>query len=136
MMICMYKPHTLRVRKSGDRMRWACDAGLSWCPLRLPGTVVSSLGYHPTSLVYFFFSISSCNSLKGASYQRAAFSSTTAASSYSHACNKFVGAQLGEWGKQAALCWGGLSVPGVTRRTAQLSCVESPSRGAPVTVLQ
>lgn len=36
-------------------MRWACDAGLSWCPLRLPRTVVSSLGYHPTSFLFLFF---------------------------------------------------------------------------------
>ncbi|XP_055563843.1 N-acetylglucosamine-6-phosphate deacetylase isoform X1 [Falco biarmicus] len=47
----------------------------------------------------------------GASYQRAAFSSPAAASSYSHACNKFVGAQLVEWGKQADLCWGGIVSP-------------------------
>lgn len=70
------KPHTSLERKSGDRMCRACDTGLSQCPPRLPGTVVSSTGNHPTSLFwFFFFPVPSCNSLKGASYQRAAFSS-------------------------------------------------------------
>lgn len=32
------------------------------------------------------------------------------ASSYSHACYKFVGAQLVVWGKKAALCWQGMPV--------------------------
>lgn len=72
----MCKPHISPVRKSGDRMCRACDTGLSQCPPRLPGTVVSSSGNHSTSLFwFFFFPIPSCNSLKGASYQRAAFSS-------------------------------------------------------------
>lgn len=51
----MCKPRTSPARKSGDRMHWACDAGLSECPPRLPDTVVSSSGNHPTSLFCFFF---------------------------------------------------------------------------------
>lgn len=81
---------------------------------RLPGTVISSFGNHPPTSLFFFSFLPSCNSPKGASYQRAVFSSTTTASSYSHACNKFVGAQLVEWGEQAGLCQEGLLVPGVT----------------------
>lgn len=50
----MCKPRTLLVRKSGDRIHWACDAGLSQCSPRLPGAVVSSSGNHPTSLFCFF----------------------------------------------------------------------------------
>lgn len=54
------------------------------CPGALRGSLALWLAALVTTpLLFFYFLIPSCNSLKGASYQRAAFSSATAASSYS-----------------------------------------------------
>lgn len=108
MTLCMCKPRTSPARRSGDRTRWACDAGLSWCPPEAPWHVVSSFGNHSTS--HFFFLIPSCNSLKGASYQRAAFSSTAAAYSYNHACHKRAGAHWRS-GNGGRVCAGGTVSP-------------------------
>lgn len=74
MTACMCKPRTLPVRKSGDRMCRACDTGLSSA---LQGSLALWLAALATTplLFCFFFPILSGNSLKGASYQRAAFSS-------------------------------------------------------------
>lgn len=84
--------------------------------------MVSGFGNHSTSR--FFFLIPSCNSLKGASYQRAAFSSAAAASSYSRARRKRVGGA----GTAGGSVLGALPVPGASWRPAQ------PTRAAPVTV--
>lgn len=96
----MCKPRTSPARKSGDRMRQACDAGLSQCPPGLPGTVVSSSGNHPPSLFWFIFS----QFLPAApSKEPHTKELHFPASSYSHACHEFVGAQLVAWGEKAAL---------------------------------
>lgn len=117
MTACMCKPRTLPARKSGDRTCRACDTGLSQCPPRLTGTVVSSSGNHPTPLFWFFFPQFFPATLSKEPHTKELH---FPASSYSHACYKFVGAQLVVWGKKAALCWQGMPV--LERPTGLHSC--------------
>lgn len=79
------------------------------CPSALQGSLtpwLAALATTPLLSFVFFPQILSATPSKEPHTKELHFPT----SSYSHACHKFVGAQLVAWEKKAALCWQGMPV--------------------------